>query len=52
LKKFPIKIVYNFEDSEYMVFVDGIKGLEGYGSTEEEAIADFYNMMEKEMGNE
>jgi predicted RNase H-like HicB family nuclease len=49
MKRFPIKIVYLHEEGEYLVFVDGIKGLEGHGATEEEAIQDFYNLMEREM---
>ena len=40
------------EDDEYVVFVDGIKGLEGYGSTEEEAIENFNQLIQKEMKHE
>lgn len=40
--KFKIKIVFDFDEGLYRVFVDGIKELEGRGDTEVKAIADFF----------
>ena len=45
--KLNIKIVFNIDDSEYCVFVDGIRDIIGYGSTEEEALNDFYKTLHK-----
>jgi predicted RNase H-like HicB family nuclease len=39
--KLPIKIVYLVDEQEYCVFVDGLKGIEGRGESEEDAIDDF-----------
>jgi predicted RNase H-like HicB family nuclease len=44
----PIKIVYDAEEKEYVVFVDGLRGLEGHGETEEDAIADFHKCVERQ----
>lgn len=39
--KFPIKIIFDFDFDEYVVFVSGINGIEGRGKTEGEAIENF-----------
>lgn len=41
--KFKIKIIFDFDEGLYKVFVDGIKDLEGHGETEIQAISDFFN---------
>jgi len=46
--KFKIKIVFDFDEDEYLVFADGIRGVEARGKTEEEAVAKFKELfMEK-----
>ncbi len=45
--KFKIKITLNFDEGGYMVFVDGIPELVGYGDTEIKAIIDFFNNYDK-----
>lgn len=45
--KFPIKIVYDIDEQAYRVFVDGIKNIEGFGSTESEALDNFIYNYEK-----
>jgi predicted RNase H-like HicB family nuclease len=45
--KCKIKIVFNVEDDEYCVFVDGIRDITGYGTTEEEALNNFYATLHK-----
>jgi len=45
--KLNIKIIYNTEDNEYCIFVDGIRDIVGYGATEEEALNDFYRTLHK-----
>ena len=37
---YKIKIIYDMEEHEYVVFVEGID-VEGFGQTEQEAIEDF-----------
>lgn len=44
---FKIKIAIDFDDGGYIVFVDGIPGLEGHGDTEVQAIMDFFNNYDK-----
>ena len=49
--KYPIRIVYDHEEHEYLVFIGGISNIEGHGETEKEAIEDFrknYEMLMKE----
>lgn len=38
---YKIKIVYDFDERVYRVFVDGMKDIEGFGNTEQEAVEDF-----------
>lgn len=47
--KFPVKISFDFDENEYVVFVDGIKGIEGHGQTEQEAIDDFYKRLDSKL---
>lgn len=44
--RFKVKIIYDTDESQYIVFIDGIRGIEGYGDTEQEAINDFTNRYE------
>lgn len=48
---FKIKIIFNIVDQEYIVFVDGINNIEGYGSTEQEAIEDFEKNLKLKLSN-
>ena len=47
MKRYPIKIVWDFDESEYIVFIEGISGIEGRGPTEQEAIEDFNENYDK-----
>lgn len=46
--KLPIKIVYDFDEEIYYVFVEQLS-IEGSGITEQEAVADFFVNLDKEM---
>lgn len=41
-----VKITFDFEEQEYMVFVEGIPELVGYGETESSALLDFLKKYE------
>lgn len=45
--KYKVKVVFVAEDDEYVCFIEGMKGVEGYGSTEYEAIEDFQRQLER-----
>lgn len=47
--KFPVKISFDFDEGEYVVFIDGIKGIEGHGPTEQEAIDNFYDQLNRKL---
>jgi predicted RNase H-like HicB family nuclease len=44
--KYKVKVIFLAEDNEYVCFVDGMKGITGYGDTEHEAIEDFEKALE------
>ena len=44
---FKVKITFDFDESCYLVFVEGIKELEGRGSTEVKALIDFFQNYEQ-----
>jgi predicted RNase H-like HicB family nuclease len=44
--KYKIKLIFDQEENEYVVFIDGVKGFEGRGETELEAIEDFKKQYE------
>lgn len=44
--KLPIKILFDFDENEYVVFCKGIE-LEGRGNTESRALLDFLNQYEQ-----
>jgi len=46
MKNLPIKITYDFDENEYIVFVKGID-LEGRGNTEARALLDFFTNYEQ-----
>ena len=46
---YKIKIVYDFEESQYVIFVYGIRDIEGYGQTEEEALKDFEEQFQRKL---
>ncbi len=48
---YKIKIVYDFDEGHYIVFVDGISNIEGYGQTEQDAIQNFKQLLSKELQN-
>jgi predicted RNase H-like HicB family nuclease len=41
-------MIFDFDEQEYVVFVDGIADIEGRGVTEQEAIDNFQDRMTKE----
>jgi predicted RNase H-like HicB family nuclease len=45
--KFKIKIVFDFDENEYVVFVSELGGIEGRGATEQEAIENFHIELER-----
>lgn len=45
-----VKIAYDFDDQEYIAFVDSYAQISGYGSTEKKAILDLLNQAYKEDG--
>ena len=47
--RYSIKIIYDTEDRQYVVFVDGMKGIEGFGQTEAEAIEDFNVILKQKL---
>lgn len=44
-----IKIVWDFDEKEYVVFVEGMTGIEGRGSSEKEAIGNFQINLDKRL---
>lgn len=50
--KLKIKLVYDFDENEYVTFIQGLPYIEGRGLTEEEAIENFKINYEKELHNE
>ena len=49
--RLDVKIVFDFDEDCYRVFIDGIKNVEGIGQTEPEAIEDFYAKLDREMNS-
>lgn len=47
--KLNVKIVFDFDEDCYRVFIDELKGIEGFGQTEQEALDDFYERLDKEL---
>lgn len=45
--KYKIKIIFDFDEDEFVVFASGLEGLEGRGETEESAINDFREKYER-----
>lgn len=45
-----VKIAYDFEEKEYIAFVDKIPAIAGYGATEKDAILDLLKQAEQEKG--
>lgn len=45
--KFLIKIVYDFDEGEYVAFVAELGHIEGRGATEQEAIQNFQIELER-----
>lgn len=45
-----VKIGYDFEEHEYIAFVDKIPNISGYGVTEKEAIVNLLEQAKKEEG--
>lgn len=45
--RFPIKIVYNFDEEIYYVFAEQYPSIEGCGLIEQEAVEDFFAKLEK-----
>lgn len=44
--KYAIKVTYNLDENEYMVFVEGLPELYGRGETESGALLDFLQKYE------
>lgn len=45
-----VKIAYDFEEKEYIAFLDGIARISGYGFSEKEALLNLLHQAEKEEG--
>lgn len=46
---YKIKIVFDIIEKQYIVFVDGIKNIQGFGDTEQEAIDDFNKTLQRKL---
>jgi predicted RNase H-like HicB family nuclease len=47
--RLKIKMIYDFDEDQYVVFVEGIVGLEGVGKSEQEAIENFNTVYDRAM---
>lgn len=45
-----VKVAYDFDEKEYIAFVDKIPAIAGYGPTEKEAVLSLLYQAEKEDG--